>query len=191
MEQTLQQTGRGRHGANVLWQDDHTALLVSLVGKLSCSAMAAELNERFDTAYTRNAVIGKITRLGLGTPMPKRDPQDIAAARKARQNRANALRMEQRREAGIPAAAPRIPKAVKQEAILRCVEIEPLHLSLMQLEAGNCRWPYGEDQITFCGHPQFDPSSYCGGHFFLSIGAGTGSERAAHKVAKSKLQGAW
>ena len=28
---------------------------------------------------------------------------------------------------------------------LRCVEIEPRHLSLMELEAGDCRYPYGGD----------------------------------------------
>ena len=41
---------------------------------------------------------------------------------------------------------------------LRCVEIEPRHLSLIDLERGDCRYPYGGDEegeaITFCGHPR-------------------------------------
>ena len=41
---------------------------------------------------------------------------------------------------------------------LRCVEIEPRHLSLIDLEHGDCRYPYGGDEegeaITFCGHPR-------------------------------------
>ncbi len=38
-------------------------------------------------------------------------------------------------------------------------------LSLIDLEAGDCRYPYGGDEegeaITFCGHPQREGSSYC------------------------------
>lgn len=183
---------RGRHGANLLWADEHTKFLISLVGKISFSKAAAEINARFSTSYSRNAAIGKASRLGLVTPAPKRDPQDIAATRRARQNRSNARNMERRREAGIPAAAPRAPRAPRPiEPALRCVVVEPLHVSLLELE-DHCRWPYGDNPpFTFCGHPQFGSSSYCGAHFFLSIGRGTGSERAAHKVAKNKLIGAW
>jgi GcrA cell cycle regulator len=48
---------------------------------------------------------------------------------------------------------------------LRCVEIDPRHLSVIDLEPGDCRYPYGGDEegeaITFCGHPQRQGSSYC------------------------------
>jgi hypothetical protein len=55
---------------------------------------------------------------------------------------------------------------------LRCVAIEPRHLSLIELERGDCRYPYGGDEegeaITFCGHPRRPGSSYCAPHFHLS-----------------------
>ena len=55
---------------------------------------------------------------------------------------------------------------------LRCVGIEPRHLSLTELERGDCRYPYGGDEegeaITFCGHPRRAGSSYCSPHFHLS-----------------------
>ena len=55
---------------------------------------------------------------------------------------------------------------------LRCVKIEPRHLSLIDLEHGDCRYPYGGDEegeaITFCGHPRRTGSSYCTPHFHLS-----------------------
>ena len=55
---------------------------------------------------------------------------------------------------------------------LRCVDIEPRHLSLIELERGDCRYPYGGDEeneaITFCGHPRRPGSSYCSPHFHLS-----------------------
>ena len=67
-----------------------------------------------------------------------------------------------------PVPAFRATKPVK----LRCVAIEPRHLSLIALERGDCRYPYGGDgegeEITFCGHPRRPGSSYCTPHFHLS-----------------------
>ena len=55
---------------------------------------------------------------------------------------------------------------------LRCVKLEPRHLSLTDLEHGDCRYPYGGDEegeaITFCGHPRRNGASYCTPHFHLS-----------------------
>jgi GcrA cell cycle regulator len=69
----------------------------------------------------------------------------------------------------------------------RCVEINPRHLSLGELERGDCRYPYGGDEegeaITFCGHPRRAGSSYCAPHFHLTRGPGTASERAAGTVS--------
>jgi GcrA cell cycle regulator len=69
---------------------------------------------------------------------------------------------------------------------LRSVEIDPHHLSLMELERGDCRYPYGGDEegeaITFCGHPRRPGSSYCVPHFHLTCGPGTAAERAAGTI---------
>ena len=77
---------------------------------------------------------------------------------------------------------------------LRCVEIDPRHLSLIDLEPGDCRYPYGGDEegeaITFCGHPQRRGSSYCTAHFHLSRGPGTAAERAAITVALRLVEAA-
>jgi len=60
-------------------------------------------------------------------------------------------------------------------------------LSLIDLEPGDCRYPYGGDEdgeaITFCGHPRRQGSSYCTPHFHLTRGPGTASERAANTVS--------
>ena len=64
---------------------------------------------------------------------------------------------------------------------LRCVEIVPRQLSLVELEPGDCRYPYGGDRegeaITFCGHPRRERSSYCAPHFHLTLGPGVVAER--------------
>ena len=69
---------------------------------------------------------------------------------------------------------------------LRCVGIVPRHLSLLELEPGDCRYPYGGEAegeaITFCGHPRREGSSYCVSHFHLTSSPGTASERIAGKV---------
>jgi GcrA cell cycle regulator len=74
-----------------------------------------------------------------------------------------------------------VPSFEPEEAPkLRCVDLEPRHLSLLELEACDCR--YGGDgegeAITFCGHPRREDSSYCTAHFHLTRGPGAAPERA-------------
>jgi GcrA cell cycle regulator len=93
-------------------------------------------------------------------------------------------RLRERHASGFirPKPAFEVMETVK----LRCVEIDPRHLSLLDLEYGDCRYPYGGDEegevITFCGFPRRPGSSYCVAHFHLTRGPGTASERAAGTV---------
>jgi GcrA cell cycle regulator len=70
---------------------------------------------------------------------------------------------------------------------LRCVEVVPRHLNLIDLEYGDCRYPYGGDEegeaITFCGHPRRRGSSYCAPHLYLTRGPGAAPERAVGIVS--------
>ena len=49
---------------------------------------------------------------------------------------------------------------------------KPASPQSIELEHGDCRYPYGGDEegeaITFCGHPRRPGSSYCTPHFHLS-----------------------
>ena len=55
------------------------------------------------------------------------------------------------------------------------------HLELIELEAGDCRYPYGGEEegeaITFCGHPRRKGSSYCTPHFHLARNPDSPAER--------------
>lgn len=66
---------------------------------------------------------------------------------------------------------------------LRCVGIRPRLISLLELEPGDCRYPYGGDkegeEISFCGHPKHPGSSYCVPHLRLTRGPGRGPGRIA------------
>lgn len=144
------------------WAPEHSDALREFIAQgLSYAAAAQAINSRFNTAYSRNAALGRARRLGLGPDgrqLPSIAGRDRAVAR-----------------AGEPKAFPLPwPVPVFKEAKpvkLRCVEIEPRHLSLIELEREHCRYPYGGDEegeaITFCGHPRRAGSSYCTPHFQL------------------------
>lgn len=74
------------------------------------------------------------------------------------------------------------PRAEPELIRLRCAAIEPLHVSLLDLEPHHCRYPFGERDFTFCGHPKADGKSYCRDHAELVVGQGSYSERTAHKA---------
>jgi len=140
------------------WTDDLVEKLKSLhADGLSCSQIAAEMT----IGITRNAVIGKLHRLGLTNTRPRSQKTTVVNSTVIRKItrivRANANSDKMRLIEGVET----------ETAPLRCVEIEPRHLSLIELGSGDCRFPYGEGQVTFCGHPAHE-GSYCGPHFDLT-----------------------
>ncbi len=163
------------------WAEEHSQALREYLGRgLSFSEIANAINAKFNTAYSRNATIGRARRLGLSGP----ERPDRSARPKRQQPPARQKKMRPR-----VVAEPRPRPAVFERAAalkLRCVGIAPRHLSLLELEDGDCRYPYGGEAegeaITFCGHPRRDGSSYCVSHFHLTSGPGTASERSAGKV---------
>jgi GcrA cell cycle regulator len=165
------------------WAEEHSqALREYLERGLSFSQVADAINARFNSAYSRNATIGRARRMGLSGP----ERADHRARPKPRPKPCPARLQKMR--AGLAAKSrPRLAVLKRARALkLRCVGIVPLHLSLVDLEPGDCRYPYGGDKegepITFCGHRRREGSSYCVSHFHLTSSPGTASERAAGKV---------
>lgn len=150
------------------WLPEHCdALRRHLAQGLPFSAIAKAINLKFKTAYTRNAALGRAKRMGLvGSDRPER-------LLKAAPLRLERMIKPQPVETG--SAAPRRPAPIlkaQEPPRLRCAEVEPRHVSLIELERGDCRYPYGGDEegeaITFCGRPRCAGSSYCSPHFDLS-----------------------
>jgi GcrA cell cycle regulator len=165
------------------WASEHSdALREHLARGMSYSQIARAINATFNTHYSRNATIGRARRMGLAavdrpaeiTPPAPRDQQP--SVRRLRRDYAALAQWL------VPKFEP-----VKAEK-LRCVDIEPRHLSLLELDEGDCRYPYGGDAegeaITFCGHPQRAESSYCAAHFHLTLGPGALPE---HPVSAAPL----
>ena len=161
------------------WPPEHSDVLRGhLAARLAFSAIAKAINLRFNTAYTRNAVIGRAKRMGLvGSDRPQ---PSLHTAPPRPEITIKSLTV------GSDTAVLRWPTpALKlQEPLqLRCAAVEPRHLSLIELERGDCRYPYGGDEegevITFCGHPRRAGSSYCAPHFELSRTPVASPEREA------------
>lgn len=131
------------------WPDEHTLYLREIHPlHLSNSQMASLINKKFGTFYTRNAVIGKCSRLGLPS-RPKPKPS-----------------IYPRRE-----VAPRERKRVwQQKPGPQPVEIEPEFICdpipLLELKEQSCRWPISGEarSIMFCGADKLEPLSYCARH---------------------------
>ena len=171
------------------WPPEHCAALREFLKLgMSFSAIAAALNAKFKTAYSRNAVIGRARRTALAG---SQQPNDLSRPAP----RAKARLPYLARKPVSPEPRPRMPVFEGAEKTkLRCVAIDPRHLSLLELERGDCRYPYGGDAdgeaITFCGHPRHQRSSYCMAHFHLTRGPGTRSERTASTVALRLVEAA-
>jgi GcrA cell cycle regulator len=165
------------------WAEEHSqALREYLERGLSFSRIADAINARFNSAYSRNATIGRARRMGLSGPAPAQDP-----ARPKPRPKPRPARLKKMRARLAAKSRPRLAVFKRARALkLRCVGIVPRHLSLIDLEPGDCRYPYGGDAegeaITFCGHPSRQGSSYCVSHFHLTSSPDTGSERVAGKI---------
>lgn len=127
------------------WTSERIALLLRLdaENKLSRSQIAKRLAEETGSKFSRNAVIGKLMRLGV----PKKDnrseepPKKSAAVKKITQEPPVIL------EAPIPIGA-------------------SLKLSLDQLKRTSCRYVTSADGLPFefCGHTIFH-RSFCAAHY--------------------------
>jgi GcrA cell cycle regulator len=127
-------------------------LRTCVVSGLTCSQIAAEIG------VTRNAVIGKIHRLGLSPGRP------AAAPGGAYPPRVRHARFSPRRQllrlinAEAPCASDEAGPAAAESA-------HPC--SLLDLAHGKCRWPLndpGAVDFAFCGNDAATGFSYCAGH---------------------------
>lgn len=154
-----------------LWTEERVTLLKSLwASGMSAGQIVNELEGRF----TRNAIIGKISRMGLsGRVNLKGSKTGISPKRSTQPN------MPRREKTVAPAAviatvsAPAKPKLPKEPDFGETMpvdiapvseDVSPLaqRVTLLQLTNSTCRWPIGD-----VGHPNF---AFCGGDADLNRG---------------------
>jgi GcrA cell cycle regulator len=118
---------------------------------LSFGKIAAEMSAAFNIELTKNACIGKASRLGL----PTRQQSDTP-----RKNRGKAKMIRIRVDAPIAAnIAPRQPG---------------IGLDIYQTREGDCKWPLGEIEdrppYRYCGAPSLLGRPYCNEHTGTATG---------------------
>jgi GcrA cell cycle regulator len=174
------------------WAAEHSeALREQIVRGRSYGEAVDAINTKFGTAYTRAAAPGRGKRMGLVTAVRPDNPSMLVPRGPKRVRKPKPETLKRSKESAAAArrcntleAAPPAPAAQPAEQVkLRCVGVSPRLLSLVELEAGDCRCPYGGDKegeaISFCGHPCFRGSSYCAPHFHLTRAPVIESERPA------------
>jgi GcrA cell cycle regulator len=144
------------------WTDERVESLKKLWGDgLSASQIAAELG-----GITRNAVIGKVHRLGLSGRA--KSPSSTAPRPRKPRAAGNMMRLARPAMRGNTALAPMYetdadPEPAPTENIIpigqRC--------TLLELNESKCRWPIGDPGSTefyFCGGAPVDGLPYCTYH---------------------------
>jgi GcrA cell cycle regulator len=177
------------------WTEERIAQLTELWEQgLSCAEIAIALGQ----GATRNAVIGKVHRLGLPRRRERENPfgRTIRVYGRSSQPRPKRKRISKakvvRPVVVLPELKPLPPPLAKAWEPLP----DAAPISLLALTDAVCRWPVGGDYQTpgtgFCGCPVAPGRSYCTEHFATSIGKGTPSERSAIKsAAKAANIEAW
>ena len=172
------------------WSDERVEKLKKMWGEgQSASQIAKELG-----GVTRNAVIGKVHRLGLsnrngggGTssdsgakakakPAPKAKAAPKSAPKPAPKEAAPEAapaapvsRVKQIIPAGQPLPPQPSTNEIDPEALAKVSEVEKKakKLSLMELTDRTCKWPVGDpatDDFWFCGLPVQAGKPYCEAH---------------------------
>ena len=150
-----------------IWTKEREAVVARLwADGRSAREIAIELG-----GTTRNAIIGKINRLDLPKPEGKikKSTNPIGRKRLAKRSTASHDVMIHRIVRANSNSNQMRVLSVSERAQykIRCVEIEPLNKSLLDLEKNDCRYAYGDGPFLFCGHPVKDGSSYCILHHHL------------------------
>lgn len=162
------------------WTDERVDVLKTMwLGGSSASQIAAALGD-----VTRNAVIGKVHRLGLsgrGKPTATATPR----ARKPRAPSSGASRPRRSTTAsrvggggGMSVGATALKSDEMAVATLEQAPVargqvdlvlvgESPKLSIQELKEDTCRWPVGDpmnDDFHFCGRSALDAQPYCEYH---------------------------
>jgi GcrA cell cycle regulator len=135
------------------WTDERVELLKKLwLDGLSASQIAKQLG-----GVTRNAVIGKVHRLGLsGRAAPSQPTRPVFKAPRA--PRPTPAPAPRRVEANLP--TPPSPQPVFYAE-------EPGSATVLTLGAHMCKWPIGDpavDGFSFCGRRTDVDGPYCATH---------------------------
>ena len=177
------------------WTDERVELLKKLWNQgLSASQIASELAG----GITRNAVIGKVHRLGLSGRAKSPAPQQARPRKPA--TRAPSHPMTHTAPAPSPVARGNLAVMPKATPIVApIVELAPApvaevvipmseRVTIMELRDTMCRWPHGDptsEDFRFCGAKSPPGAPYCPFHAQIAYQPSLDRRRSAAKFAAS------
>jgi GcrA cell cycle regulator len=153
----------GKRAMTVLtWTDDRVEQLKKLwEAGLSASQIAAELGN-----VTRNAVIGKVHRLGLSGRA--KSPSSAAPRQRKARPAQHMMRVSRPLSRGNTALAHAFEVEMEPDPIAYD-NVVPMsqRLSLLELNEATCHWPIGDpssSEFFFCGGKALQSLPYCAHH---------------------------
>lgn len=142
------------------WTDDRVATLTKLwADGLSASQIAAELG-----GVTRNAVIGKVHRLGLSG---RAKPTNTARKPKVTRSSSNSFNAGRKNPRNLPGRTNPMNARPARPAIEDLEVPVSKKLNLVDLTDKTCKWPDGDpatDNFHFCGNSTKEDTPYCEYH---------------------------
>lgn len=139
------------------WTDERVELLKKLWAEgLSASQIAGKIG-----GVTRNAVIGKVHRLGLsGRATPTKPSRGRAPERDAE----SAARYQ---------SSPEIKSVIPEPEFIEPVVLDSGDMTTVSTLKNNmCKWPIGDpakDDFHFCGQSTLSGKSYCAYHAHMAF----------------------
>lgn len=180
--------------SSVSWTDDRVELLKKLwLEGLSASQIAAQLG-----GVTRNAVIGKVHRLGMSGRVkapssaprtPRKKPSSGARSGAAAAAPSAGAAQSRRMTSGVVMGNVAMKDAISPETEMRLQQaaedvVIPMsqELTLLQVNEKTCKWPAGDPtspDFSFCGHAVKEGAPYCEYHSKVAYQPSNGGRRRA------------
>jgi GcrA cell cycle regulator len=148
------------------WDAERTAALTKMwLEGMSASQCARQLG-----GVSRNAVIGKVHRLGLDSRQAPSRPRSLGG-RPAGSGRSAATLVQAHRTATTTATPVVVIRPAPTPASPVSTDLKPT-ASLLNLSGHACRWPIGDpgcSDFGFCGRPGTGRGAYCEDHAQVSL----------------------
>jgi GcrA cell cycle regulator len=154
------------------WPDEHIEALRPLVDdNLTCREIMIEINRQFQTDYSRNAIIGKLRRLGLVSKSGSKgaEPKKPKRTRKRVPSAVDRIKIAAR--SNLPISYLRQARPSPRMACDEPIETAAMARDVSLIEVEGCRWPSGDGiavAFTFCNAAKLAGFSYCAGHMRIS-----------------------
>jgi GcrA cell cycle regulator len=164
------------------WSDDRVELLKKLwEGGLSASQIAAELGN-----VTRNAVIGKVHRLGLSGRA--KAPSSAAPRQRKPRPATQMMRVARPVSRGNTALAHAFEVEMETDPVA-FDNVVPMsqRLSLQELSEATCHWPIGDpasSEFFFCGGKALTSLPYCAYHSRIAYQPASDRRRQPPKTTR-------